>query len=104
MALVHDVADMKSHLSAGRWVDVAGRQSTHYTSKAVGVEHANRCAGRRNRDPWTRLGAEGAESAAQKRPLIRNRQTRGLLKQLYLDRALTAEGGLTTVSYAKTAC
>jgi hypothetical protein len=41
------------------------------------------------------------ESAAQKKSLIRNRQTRGLLKQLNLDRALTAEGGLTTVSYAK---
>jgi hypothetical protein len=43
-------------------------------------------------------------SAAQKKPLIRNRQTRGLLKQLNLDSMLTAEGGLTTVSYAKTAC
>ena len=51
-----------------------------------------------------RLGAERVESAAQKKPLIRNRQIRGLLKQLNSDRVLTAEGGLTTVSYANTAC
>jgi hypothetical protein len=50
------------------------------------------------------LGPKGLRVLHKKRPLIRNRQTRGLLKQLNLDRALTAEGGLTTVSYAKTAC
>jgi hypothetical protein len=50
-----------------------------------------------------RKRAEEVESAAQKAP-DPEPPDQGPLKQLNSDRVLTAVGGLTTVSYAKTAC